>query len=120
MSASYLDILLDIDIEGKLTTQLCDRRDDISFSIVSFLYLCSDIITKYDMCVSRLVRCARDCSAYDQFLSRSRLFSSSLLLDRTNEDPADTHIKRKAWKWIGHTWRKPYTSITREALDWNP
>ena len=43
MSASYLDILLDIDINGKLTTQLYDKRDDFSFSIVNFPYLCSNI-----------------------------------------------------------------------------
>ena len=43
MSASYLDILLNIDINGKLTTQLYDKRDDISFSILNFPYLCSNI-----------------------------------------------------------------------------
>ena len=41
MSASYLDILLNIDINGKLTTQLYDKRDDFSFSIVNVPYLCT-------------------------------------------------------------------------------
>lgn len=29
-------------------------------------------------------------------------------------------IKRRKWKWIGHTLRKPVSDIAREALDWNP
>ena len=34
ISASYLDILVNRDINGKLTTQLYDKQDDFSFSIV--------------------------------------------------------------------------------------
>ena len=54
MSASYLDILLNIDINGKLTTQLYDKQDDFSFSIVNFPYLCSNIPLSpaYGVCVS--------------------------------------------------------------------
>ena len=49
-----------------------------------------------------------------------RKITNKQLLDRTNQDPAETHIKKRTWKWIGHTWRKPQNSTTREALDWNP
>jgi hypothetical protein len=35
-SASYLDVLLNIDAGGKLTTQLYDKRDYFSFTIVNF------------------------------------------------------------------------------------
>jgi hypothetical protein len=35
-SASYLDVLLNIDAGGKLTTQLYDKRDYFSFTIVKF------------------------------------------------------------------------------------
>jgi hypothetical protein len=38
-SASYLDDLLNIDVDGKLTTQLYDKRDDFDFAIVNFPYL---------------------------------------------------------------------------------
>ena len=41
-SASYLDVLLKLDSDGKLTTQLYDKRDDFNFSIVNFPYLCSN------------------------------------------------------------------------------
>ena len=43
ISASYLDILVNRDINGKLTTQLYDKQDDFSFSIVNFPYLCSKL-----------------------------------------------------------------------------
>ena len=42
-SISYLDILLEMDIDGNLTTKLYDKRDDFNFSIVNFPYLCSNI-----------------------------------------------------------------------------
>jgi hypothetical protein len=42
-SASYLDILLKLDTNGKITTQLYDKRDDFNFSIVNFPNLCSNI-----------------------------------------------------------------------------
>jgi hypothetical protein len=41
ISASYLDILLTIDSNGRLTTTLYDKRDD--FINFSFLYTCSNI-----------------------------------------------------------------------------
>ena len=29
-------------------------------------------------------------------------------------------MRRRKWRWIGHTLRKPTSSITRHALQWNP
>ena len=34
-SASYLDVLLNIDHGGKLTTQMHDKRDDFNFAIIN-------------------------------------------------------------------------------------
>jgi hypothetical protein len=42
-SASYIDVLLKLDTNSKITTQLYDKRDDFNFSIVNFPYLCSNI-----------------------------------------------------------------------------
>jgi hypothetical protein len=42
-SAWYLNILLKLDTNSKLTTQLNDKQDDFNFSIVNFPYLCSNI-----------------------------------------------------------------------------
>jgi len=43
MSASYLDIHLEIDSEGRLRTKLDDKRDDFNFPIVNFPFICSNI-----------------------------------------------------------------------------
>ncbi len=42
-SASYLDLLLEIDEEEKLMTKLYDKRNDLSFQIVNFPFLCGNI-----------------------------------------------------------------------------
>jgi hypothetical protein len=39
--ASYLDILLNIDSNGRLTTTLYNKRDAFSFTIVNFPFLSS-------------------------------------------------------------------------------
>jgi hypothetical protein len=51
--ASYLDILLKLNTNGKITTQLHDKRYDFNFSIFNFHYLCSNIPVSpaYDVCV---------------------------------------------------------------------
>ncbi|KAI8500287.1 hypothetical protein Bbelb_218530 [Branchiostoma belcheri] len=36
------------------------------------------------------------------------------------QEPTEITIRRRKWRWIGHTLQKPPTSITRTALDWNP
>jgi hypothetical protein len=41
--ASYLDNLLNIDSNGRLTTTLYNKRDDFDFAIVNFPFLCSNI-----------------------------------------------------------------------------
>ena len=46
--------------------------------------------------------------------------SNDQLWQTTQETPAVQQILRKKWGWIGHTLRKPPTSITRQALKWNP
>jgi len=43
MSASYPDINLGIDSEGRLRTKLYDKRDDFNFPIVNFPFICSNI-----------------------------------------------------------------------------
>ncbi|CAH8514109.1 unnamed protein product [Schistosoma margrebowiei] len=46
--------------------------------------------------------------------------SNSLLWERTNQLPAEEEIRKRRWKWIGHTLRKSANCITRQALTWNP
>jgi hypothetical protein len=55
VSASFLDVLLNMNASGKLTTQLYDIRDDFNFAIVNFPYICSNIpqspasLNRFDM-----------------------------------------------------------------------
>ena len=46
--------------------------------------------------------------------------SNTELLKRTNQEEIGTVIKRKTWRWIGHTLRKNNGDITKQALDWTP
>ena len=80
-SASYLDVLLKLETNGKITTQLYDKRGHFNFSIVNFPYLCSNIPTSpaYGVYISQLIRYARDCSTYDQFLVRGCLLINKLM-----------------------------------------
>ena len=38
----------------------------------------------------------------------------------TRQVPITETIKKRKWRWIGHTLRKDPTSIVRQSLDWNP
>ncbi|XP_071123293.1 uncharacterized protein [Mytilus edulis] len=46
--------------------------------------------------------------------------SNKDLWEKTNQSPVDEELKKRKWRWIGHTLRKPKTNITRQALQWNP
>ena len=57
-SASYLDLHLEIDSEGRFRTQLYDKRDDFNFPIVNFPFLCSSTPAAhaYGVYTSQLIR----------------------------------------------------------------
>ena len=42
------------------------------------------------------------------------------LWERAGQEPVANQILRRKWGWIGHTFKKPASSITRQALTWNP
>ncbi|VDP41932.1 unnamed protein product [Schistosoma margrebowiei] len=46
--------------------------------------------------------------------------SNNVLWKRTNQISAEEEIRKKRWKWIGHTLRKAPNCVTRQALTWNP
>ena len=81
LSASYLDIMLEIDKDQHLTTKIYDKRDDFDFSIVNFPFLCSNIPESpaYGVFISQLIRYSRACSGYLDFLLRGKLLTSKLL-----------------------------------------
>ena len=49
-----------------------------------------------------------------------RKISNKELWERTRQEPVYSTIKRRCWKWIGHTLRKSQDNTTRRALKWNP
>ena len=75
-SSSYLDCYLYID-NGRLTTKLYDKRDDFIFSIVNFPFLSSNILSApaYGVYVSQLIRYARACSNYQDFIERGKVLT---------------------------------------------
>ena len=74
-SASYLDILLNIDSNGRMTTTQYDKRDDFNFAIVNFPFLCSNVPLSpaYGVYISQLIRYARTCHVCEDFLKRGHL-----------------------------------------------
>ena len=42
------------------------------------------------------------------------------LWQKTRESPIEVEIRKQKWRWIGHTLRKPNTTIIRQAIQWNP
>ena len=80
-SASYLDLHLEIDNEGRLRTKFYDKRDDFNFLIVNFPFICSNIPASpaYGVYISQLIRYSRACGSYQDFLDRGLLLTRKLL-----------------------------------------
>ena len=80
-SAWYLDLRFEIDGKGKLLTKLYDKRDDFSFRIVSFPFICgkNPSTPAYGFFISQLKRYARACRKYADFLYRERHLTIRLL-----------------------------------------
>ena len=49
-----------------------------------------------------------------------RVISNATLLEETGQQSVMVDIRRRKWRWLGHTLRRPRENITREALAWNP
>ena len=69
-SASYLDLHLDVDSEGRLRTKLYDKRDDVNFPIVNFPFICSNIPEEpaYGVYISQMIWYSRACIPIRIFL----------------------------------------------------
>ena len=46
--------------------------------------------------------------------------SNTTLWKMTKQLSIENEIKKRKWRWIGHTLRKPPETITRQAITWNP
>ena len=82
-SASFLDLYLEFDDSGQLSTNIYDKRDDFNFKIINFPNKCSNIPASpaYGVYISQLIRYARASSNYSDFLKR-HLHLRNRLLDQ--------------------------------------
>jgi hypothetical protein len=82
-SASFLDLCLEFDDIGQLSTTIYDKRDDFNFKIINFPNMCSNIPVSpaYGVYISQLIRYARASSNYSDFLKR-HLHLRNRLLDQ--------------------------------------
>ena len=80
-SSSYLDMLLSIDAHNNVHTKLYDKRDDFDFNIIHFPFLDSNIPLSqaYGVYISQLIRIARACIEYADFIDPSKILTSKLL-----------------------------------------
>ena len=71
-SASSLDLSLEFDDSGQLSTKAYDKRDDFNFKIINFPNMCSNIPASpaYGIYISQLIRYGRPSSNYSDFLKR--------------------------------------------------
>ena len=81
--ASFLDIYLEFDDSGQLSTKIYDKRDDFNFKIINFPNMCRNIPASpaYGVYISQLIRYARASSNYSDFLKR-HLHLRNRLLDQ--------------------------------------
>jgi hypothetical protein len=81
MLASYLDLHLAIDSEGRLRTKLYDKRDNFNCPIVNFPFICSNIPAApvYGVYISQLIRYSRACGSYHDFPDRGLQLKRKLL-----------------------------------------
>jgi hypothetical protein len=92
-SASCLDILLNIDSIGRLTTSLYDIRDDSS----TFLFYVVTLIPlspAYGVYIFQLIRYARAYFAYEDFSKRGKLLINKLMLQGYNESRLKSSFRK--------------------------
>ena len=97
-SASFLDLHLEYDNSGHLSTKIYDKRDDFSFKIINFPYMCSNIPSSpaYGVYISQLIRYARASTNYCDFLER-HTYLRNRLLDQGYEE---LRLKRSLTKFF--------------------
>ena len=76
-----MDLYLEFDDSGQLSTKIYDKRDDFNFKIINFPNMCSNIPASpaYGVYISQLIRYARASSNYSDFLERHPHLRNRLL-----------------------------------------
>jgi hypothetical protein len=81
-SESFLDLYLEFDDSGQLSTKLYDKRDDFNFKIINFPNMCSNIPVSpaYGVYILQLICYARASSNYSDLLKRHLPLRNRLLV----------------------------------------
>ena len=91
--ANYLDHL-EFDEDGQLFTRLYDKRDDFDFHNVPYLSSNIPEYPSYGAFVSPLIRYARVCSKYEDFLFRGSILVSKLLKQGYSSQKLQTTFRK--------------------------
>ena len=51
---------------------------------------------------------------------RPRRIRNDELWRQTGQRPIEEEIRERAWRWIGHTLRRPDGHVAKTVLEWNP
>jgi hypothetical protein len=84
-SDSYLDILLNIDSNGRLTISLYDKRDDFDIAIFNFPFLCSNILLSPVYAIMVCISPSWLDTQEHDFSKRGKLRTKYLMLQSYNE-----------------------------------
>ena len=78
--ASFLGLHLSIS-DGFVKSKIYDKRDDLNFDLVNFLFLDGDVprLTSYGVDISQLIRSALVASHVDDFNTRNKVLTAKLL-----------------------------------------
>jgi hypothetical protein len=97
--------------------------------ILSFLFTFSEVFCKvlYNFYIYSLCAVGVGCICLDYcYTTCYRLgikwydkVTNEYLLVKTGQAKIEDEIRKRKWRWIGHTVRKPQGAITRQALSWN-
>ena len=84
LTASFLDLYLEFDDNGQISTKIYYKRDDFNFNIINIPNMCSNMPASpaYGVSISQLIRYARASSNYSDFLKR-HLHLRNRQLDQT-------------------------------------
>ena len=98
--ASYLDLHLEVDSEGRIRTKPYDKRNDTNLLIVNFPFICNNIpaAPAYRVYISQLIRYSRACGSYQDFLDRGLLLTMKLM----NQRFLLVKLKSSLRKYCGH------------------